>query len=46
MTDPENRCPYCAGSGVTKVATTDTRTGQTVIERRACGMCGGTGKSK
>ena len=46
MTTTDNRCPDCAGSGMTKVATTDIRTGKTTIERRACSMCGGTGRSK
>ncbi len=46
MTTTDNRCPYCAGSGMTKTATTDTRTGKTVITRQPCKMCGGTGRSK
>ena len=44
MTKP-TPCPYCAGTGMTKTATTDLRTGKTTITRQPCTMCRGTGRT-
>jgi hypothetical protein len=40
-----DRCPYCAGSGWVKAATTRLRDGMTSVTRQPCGECRGTGRS-
>lgn len=36
-------CPYCAGSGLVRRATTRVATGETSIQRQGCPACGGVG---